>query len=277
MRVLRRAGGAAAVRRGIRFSSSGGRGRVRRCSSRSLQPLCGRGTTELPELITLARELRAQSESEDIGAYAEVLAGASYRGAAGARRALPGRTRVHRRTDRPHFIDKMPNDFLARAMIRLDLATRRSIIDARRHPLARCSVEFQAASTPVASQGFSYDLTDLGRYYRDYVGLMAHFDSLHGRDTLTACPTSAWSRDRNPRSVACSTIADCHSRPVCLRFFENERPVRTASSEQVRQPIFREGIEHWRHFDAVARSTQVGLGPGLDAYPVGPSPDRRSS
>ena len=137
------------------------------------------GTTELPEMITMARELRAQSESEDIGAYAEVLANMSPQALRELGERYLERTRVHRRTDRPHFIDKMPNNFLHVAMIRLALPNAK-IIDARRHPLACCFSNFKQHYA--RGQRFSYDLTDLGRYYRDYVGLMAHFDqALPGR------------------------------------------------------------------------------------------------
>jgi Tfp pilus assembly protein PilF len=226
------------------------------------------GTTELPELITLARELRAQSESEDIGAYAEVLAGMSPQALRELGERYLERTRVHRRTDRPHFIDKMPNNFLHIAMIRLALPNAK-IIDARRHPLACCLSNFKQHYA--RGQRFSYDLTDMGRYYRDYVDLMAHFDhALPGRIHRVLYERMVEDTESEVRRLL--EYCGLPFEAGCLRFFENERPVRTASSEQVRQPIYREGIEHWRHFDEWLGPLKSALGPVLAAWPEAPPP-----
>ena len=226
------------------------------------------GTTELPELITLARELRAQSESEDIGAYAEVLASMGPQALSELGERYLERTRVHRRTGRPYFIDKMPNNFLHVAMIRLALPNAK-IIDARRHPLACCFSNFKQHYA--RGQRFSYDLTDLGRYYRDYVGLMAHFDQvLPGRIHRVLYERLVEDTESEVRRLL--EYCGLPFEAACLRFFENERPVRTASSEQVRQPIYREGVEHWRHFDEWLGPLKSALGPVLAAWPDAPSP-----
>ncbi len=223
------------------------------------------GTTELPELITMARELRAQAESGDIGSYADVLATLSPE----SLRELGGRylerTRVHRKTGRPHFIDKMPNNFLHVAMIRLALPNAR-IIDARRHPMACCFSNFKQHYA--RGQNFSYDLADMGHFYRDYVALMDHFDAvLPGRVHRVFYESVVQDTEAEVRRL----LAYCGLpfEPECLRFFQNERAVRTASAEQVRQPIYRDGLDHWRHFEPWLDPLRQALGPVLAAYPGG--------
>ena len=224
------------------------------------------GTTELPEIITLARELRDLAETDDIGAYSDVLAAMSPEALRGLGERYLERTLVHRKTDRPHFIDKMPNNFLHVAMIHLALPNAK-IIDARRHPLACCFSNFKQHYA--RGQRFSYDLTDLGRYYHDYVMLMAHFDSvLPGRIHRAFYEQLVDDTEAEVRRVL--GYCGLPFEPACLRFFESERPVRTASSEQVRQPIYRDGIEQWRHFESWLDPLRAALGPVLDTYPAVP-------
>ena len=224
------------------------------------------GTTELPEIITLARELRAQSESDGIGAYADVLAAMSPQALRELGERYMERTRIHRKTDRPHFIDKMPNNFLHVAMIRL-APPHAKIIDARRHPLACCLSNFKQHYA--RGQRFSYDLADMGRYYRDYVLLMAHFDA-----ALPDCIQRVfYERLVEDTETEVRRLLEYCGLPFeagCLRFFENERPVRTASSEQVRQPIYRDGMDQWRHYDEWLGPLRAALGPVLDTYPAVP-------
>jgi Tfp pilus assembly protein PilF len=226
------------------------------------------GTTELPEIITLARELRAQSESEEIGAYADVLAGMDPQALRELGDSYLERTHVHRKTDRPHFIDKMPNNFLHLAMIRLALPNAK-IVDARRHPMACCLSNFKQHYA--RGQRFSYDLTDMGRYYRDYIGLMAHFDAaLPGHIHRVFYERIIEDTEGEVRRLL--DYCELPFEADCLRFFENERPVRTASSEQVRQPIYRDGVEQWRHFDEWLGPLKTALGPVLSAFPDAPLP-----
>ena len=226
------------------------------------------GTTELPEMITMARELRDLADSEDIGSYVDVLARMSSQTLSELGERYLERTRVHRKTGRPHFIDKMPNNFLHVAMIHLALPNAK-IIDARRHPMACCFSNFKQHYA--RGQRFSYDLTDLGRFYRDYVDLMAHFDeALPGRIHRVFYERIVEDTEAEVRRLLdhCGLPYE----PGCLRFFENERPVRTASSEQVRQPIYREAMEQWRHYEAWLGPLEAALGPVLDAYPEVPRP-----
>lgn len=224
------------------------------------------GTTELPEIITLARELRDLAETDDIGAYSDVLAAMRPEALRGLGERYLERTLVHRKTDRPHFIDKMPNNFLHVAMIHLALPNAK-IIDARRHPMACCFSNFKQHYA--RGQRFSYDLTDMGRYYHDYVMLMAHFDAvLPGRIHRVFYEQLVDDTEAEVRRLL--DHCDLPFEPGCLRFFESERPVRTASSEQVRQPIYRDGIEQWRHFESWLDPLKVALGPVLDTYPAVP-------
>ncbi|MBN8886519.1 MAG: sulfotransferase [Rudaea sp.] len=217
------------------------------------------GTMELPELTTITRALRRASASREPGAYHDALA----RMDAGELRALGeeylARSAKHRKLGRPYFIDKMPNNFAHAGLIHLILPNAK-IIDARRHPLAcgwSCFRQHFARG-----QNFAYRLTDIGRYYRDYADLMRHFD--------TVLP------GRMHRVVYENMVADteCEVRALLdycglpfedgtLRFFENDRPVRTASSEQVRQPIYKAGVDHWRNYEPWLNPLKEALGTDL--------------
>jgi len=119
-------------------------------------------------------------------------------------------------------------------------------------------------------QNFSYSLDDIGRYYRDYVELMAHFDAaLPGRVHRVIYEDMIDNTESEVRRL----LAYCGLpfEAGCLRFFENSRPVRTASSEQVRKPIYREGIDHWRHYEPWLQALKTALGSVLTSYPKSPS------
>jgi predicted Zn-dependent protease len=221
------------------------------------------GTSELPQIVAIAKDLRDEADSEAAVAYAEVLAG---KGAAELRQLgeqYMARTRIQRKTGRPFFIDKMPNNFLHVGMIHAMLPNAK-IIDARRHPLACCFSNFKQLYA--RGQLFSYDLVDMGRFYSDYVGLMAHFDeALPGRVHRVIYERLVEDTETEVRRLLdyCGLPFD----DKCLRFYDNERAVRTASSEQVRQPIYRGGIDHWRHFDPWLEPLKSALGEVLTAYP----------
>ena len=176
------------------------------------------------------------------------------------------RTRIHRKTDRPFFIDKMPNNFLHIGLVHLVLPNAR-IIDARRHPLACCFSNFKQFYA--RGQRFSYDLTDIGRYYHDYVELMAHFDEvLPGRIHRVIYERMVEDTETEVRRLL--DYLDLPFESGCLRFFENERAVRTASSEQVRQPIYRDGVDQWRHYEKWLDPLKGVLDDVLNAYPAVP-------
>ncbi len=224
------------------------------------------GTMELPEIISIARELRAESETKAAGAYTDVLATLDAARLRELGERFMAETRVYRKTGRPYFIDKMPNNFLHIGMIRLVLPNAK-IIDARRHPLACCFSNYRQHFA--SGQRFTYDLVDLGRYYRDYVELMAHFDAvLPGRIHRVIYERMVEDTESEVRRLL--DYCGLSFEPECLRFFENERAVRTPSSEQVRQPIYREAVDQWRNYDAWLDPLKAALGPVLAAYPDAP-------
>ena len=106
---------------------------------------------------------------------------------------------------------------------------------------------------------------------------MAHFDAVLPGRVHRVFYERHGRRSGSARSAACSTIAACRSRSSCLRFYENERAVRTASSEQVRQPIFSDGVEQWRHFEPWLGPLKAALGPVLEAYPGAPEFEQRAN
>jgi tetratricopeptide (TPR) repeat protein len=209
------------------------------------------GTMELPDIAVLARDI-GRPEGGDIaaggndgpGRYPACLAElpAADIAALGAR--YIERTQRHRRLRRAYFIDKMPNNWIHTGLIHLILPNAK-IIDARRHPMAACFSSFKQHFA--RGQHFSYDLTELGRYYTDYVAMMGHIDTvLPGRVHRVQYENMVTDTETQVRA-----LLDYCGLPFeagCLRFWETERAVRTASSEQVRQPIFREGMDHWRNY-----------------------------
>lgn len=224
------------------------------------------GTMELPDMINLAQELRREADTDDVAVHAEVLASKSAAELQALGEQYIESTRVLRKTDRPLFIDKMPNNFLHVGMIHL-LLPNAKIIDARRHPLGCCFSNFKQYYA--RGQIFSYSLSDMGRFYYDYVDLMAHFD-----DVLPGRVHRVFYEDTvaDTETVVREMLEYCglEYEAECLRFFESERPVRTASSEQVRQPIYRDGVEQWQHYEKWLDPLKRALGEVLDVYPAVP-------
>ncbi len=176
------------------------------------------------------------------------------------------RTRIQRKTARPFFIDKLPNNWAHVLFIHLILPNAR-IIDARRHPLGCCFSNFKQHFA--RGQAFSYGLDDMGRYYADYVRLMAHVDRVvPGRVHRVIYERMVDDTEAEVRAL----LGYCNLpfEDACLEFHKTERAVRTASSEQVRQPIFREGTEAWKPFSQALMPLRDALGPILEAYPDAP-------
>jgi Flp pilus assembly protein TadD len=224
------------------------------------------GTMELPEIISMTRDLRQQADESLTTGYLDVLASMDAHELRRLGEQYIERTRIQRKTAAPYFIDKMPNNFVHLGLIHLALPNAK-IIDARRHPLACCFSGFKQHFA--RGQHFTYSLEDIGHYYRDYVELMSHFDAvLPGRVHRVVYEELVEDTETEVRRL----LAYCGLpfEQQCLRFFENERPVRTASSEQVRQPIYREGVDHWRHYEQWLGPLKTVLGPVLDSYPTAP-------
>ncbi|AHX13035.1 hypothetical protein CH75_07145 [Dyella jiangningensis] len=221
------------------------------------------GTMELPEVTSITRLLREQGDADSAMPYHDVLATLDRDALRELGERYLAHTRIHRKTSAPLFIDKMPNNFMHIGLIQLMLPNAR-IIDARRHPLACCFSGFKQHFA--RGQSFSYSLDDLGRYYRDYVALMGHFDAvLPGRIHRVIYERMVEDTEGEVRRLL--DYCGLPFESSCLRFFENARPVRTASSEQVRRPIYREGVDHWQHYAPWLAPLENVLGTVLGSYP----------
>jgi tetratricopeptide (TPR) repeat protein len=220
------------------------------------------GTRELTVLNAIAQRI-ADFERTRTDRYPEMLRELD----AGELRAIGeeyiARTRPNRRTARPYFIDKTPGNFHHIGLIRLILPNAR-IVDARRHPLG-CGFAVFRQYFP-QRHGFAFDLGEIGRYYRDYVEMMAHFDAVA------------------PGSVHRVLYEDMVERPeaeirrlleylelpfeeACLNFHQTRRAVMTPSAEQVRQPIFTDALGQWRNYEPWLGPLKSALGGVLAAYP----------
>jgi tetratricopeptide (TPR) repeat protein len=224
------------------------------------------GTMELPDVAMLARVVGTRTTRPGSAAYPRALEKFNAEELRGLGERYLSQTRIQRKTPAPFFIDKMPNNFAHTGFIHLMLP-KAKIIDARRHPLGCCFSGFKQHFA--RGQNFSYDLTDIGRYYRDYVELMAHFDEvLPGRVHRVFYENMVEDTEAEVRRLL--DYCGLEFEPGVLRFHENQRAVRTASSEQVRRPIFREGMDQWRHYEPHLDALKRALGEVLDRYPATP-------
>jgi len=211
------------------------------------------GTMELPDIGFIAASL---------GAYPDGAAAVTADQSKALGEGYLASTRPQRKLGRPFFIDKMPNNFQFLGLISMVLPNAR-IIDARRHPLATCFSAFKQHFAQ--GQAFSYDLADLGRYYRDYVDLMAHVDAaLPGRVCRVIYEDMIEDTEGQVRRLL--DHLGLAFEPACLTFYETDRAVRTVSSEQVRRPIFREGLDQWRNYEPWLGPLKDALGPALEGW-----------
>jgi tetratricopeptide (TPR) repeat protein len=223
------------------------------------------GTMELPDLGAMAAELIHKRAGEK--PWPDLLADLDAAGFARLGEEYLARTRYQRKLARPFYTDKAGNNFLYIGFIQLILPNAK-IIDARRHPLACGFSCYKQAFAPGALL-LAYDQTDVGRYYRDYVEVMAHFDRvLPGRvhrifhEHLVQEPETEIRR-----------LLDYCGVPFeeqCLRFHETNRSVRTSSSQQVRQPIQKKKVEVWQHYEAWLGPMKEAFGDVLTRYPAVP-------
>jgi tetratricopeptide (TPR) repeat protein len=221
------------------------------------------GTMELPDLLGLVRELSGRTRRSQPSKYPDALAELEPEALRALGERYLAQTRIQRKTDKPFFIDKMPNNWAHVGLIHLILPNAR-IVDTRRHPLSCCFSAFKQHFA--RGQGFTYSLEDVGRYYRDYAALMAHFDSvLPGRVHRVIYERMVADTETEIRRLLAHCGLEYDAR--CLHFYENDRAVRTASSEQVRSPIFRDAVDHWRHYEPWLGPLRQALGPALDGYP----------
>ncbi|HVH83919.1 MAG TPA: sulfotransferase, partial [Steroidobacteraceae bacterium] len=165
-------------------------------------------------------------------------------------------------TGRPRFIDKMPNNFRHLGLIHLMLPNAR-IVDARREPMACCFGNFKQLFAK--GQEFTYGIEDIARYYRTYLELMRHWERvLPGRVLRVQHEDLVNDLEGNVRRLL--EYCGLGFEPACVEFYRTERSIRTASSEQVRQPIYREGLDQWRHYEPSLESLRAALGDALTRY-----------
>lgn len=224
------------------------------------------GTMELPDIPALALGL-GRGTYDDGRRWIEALADTPPAQLAELGTAFLQRTAVQRKTGKPFYIDKLPNNWLYTAFIRLILPNAK-IIDARRHPLDCCFSNFRQHYAK--GQAFSYGLADVGGYYRDYVRLMAHIDAVQPGRVHRVIHEALLD---NPETAvrAMLTFLDQPFEEACMAFHTNARAVRTASSEQVRRPINRDGVGQWQPYEKWLDPLRQALGPVLGAYPAIPA------
>lgn len=220
------------------------------------------GTMELPDIISISHRIGGSPKGDEPSQYPAILADLSGDQLKKLGEEYIERTRIHR-SGKEFFIDKMPNNFSHIGLI-LAILPNAKIIDARRHPLGCCFSGFKQLFAQ--GQNFTYDIEEIGRYYRDYVDLMDHFDQvLPGRVLRVHYENVVNDTETQVRRLL--NYCGLEFEEQCLRFYETDRAVRTASSEQVRQPIQKTSVEHWRHFEDYLGPLKFALGDLMDKYP----------
>lgn len=221
------------------------------------------GTLELPNILALANRLKRMARGRDTKDYPTILRDLPQEKYEEFGKAFIDDTQIHRQ-GAPFFIDKMPNNFRHIGLIHLILPNAK-IIDARRHPMACCFSGFKQLFAE--GQEFTYGLTQVGQYYRDYVNLMDHWDAvLPGKVLRVQYEEVVADTEGQVRRML--DYLGLSFEEACVEFHKTERSVRTASSEQVRQPIYQSGLEQWRHFEDHLDPLKEALGSVLERYPV---------
>jgi tetratricopeptide (TPR) repeat protein len=219
------------------------------------------GTQELANVQQIVRNLRGRDPDLNNPRYPRILAELSDAEFLALGQQYLAATRVFR-TGKPYFIDKMPNNFRHIGLIHLMLPNAR-IIDARREPMACCFSNLKQLFAN--GQEFTYSIEDIARYYQTYLELMRHWDRvLPGRILRVQHEDVVDDLEGNVRRIL--SFCGLQFEPGCIEFYKTERSVRTASSEQVRQPIFREGLDQWTNFEPWLGPLKAALGDAFNHY-----------
>ncbi|WP_040500843.1 tetratricopeptide repeat-containing sulfotransferase family protein [Henriciella marina] len=219
------------------------------------------GTLELPNILSLAHRLRGRKQVSDRHRYPRILHDLPDEELKGLGEDYITNTAIHRR-GAPFFTDKMPNNFRHIGLISLILPNAK-IIDARREPMACCFSGYKQLFAE--GQEFSYSLEDIGQYYRSYIDLIAHWDEvLPGRILRVQHEDVIDDLEGEVRRLL--DYCGLPFEQACVDFHKTDRAVRTASSEQVRQPISRSGLDQWRNFEPHLGPLKDALGPVLENY-----------
>lgn len=228
------------------------------------------GTHELSDLARIVREIPERLKSRKL--YPETLRDAGADFIADLGKAYLDRTRKYR-TGKPFFIDKNPNNFIQVGLLHRALP-HAVFINARRHPLDSCLGTYKQLFAK--GQPFSYDLVDVGEYYLQYERLMAHWnEALPGKVLDVRYEAVVADLETEVRRM----LAHCGLafEDPCLRYHETDRAVKTASSEQVRQPIYRSSVNLWRNYEAHLGPLVEILQPVLDGMPAADRPESGQS
>jgi tetratricopeptide (TPR) repeat protein len=216
------------------------------------------GTQELSDIQRIVVDLQGREPDLDTPRYPGVLAGMQPEEFLRLGEKYLADTRVYR-TGKPHFIDKMPNNFRHLGLIHLMLPNAK-IIDARREPMACCFSNLKQLFAN--GQEFTYSMTDIARYYRTYLELMRHWDLvLPGKVLRVLHEDVVDDLEGNVRRLL--DFCGLEFEPACVEFHKTERSIRTASSEQVRQPIYREGLDQWKNYEPWLGPLKDALGDTL--------------
>jgi len=222
------------------------------------------GTRELPDIPIMARELVVRPNPLGSQAYPQPVAALDLDEVDALASRYLAQTQMHRPLGKPRFVDKMLSNFVHVGLIQL-MFPAAAIIDVRRHPMGCCFSCYKQLFA--RGLNYTYDLTELGRYYHDYARLMEHFDAVLPRRVH---------RVNYERLVADTPgevrkLLDYCGLPFeedCLQFYKNRRVVQTISSEQVRRPIYTDSVDQWRHYQPWLGPLEAALGDWVERYPV---------
>jgi len=214
------------------------------------------GTMELPNILRFVGDLQGRDPDTHNPRYPAILGQLSAEDFRKLGEKYIADTRIYR-SGKPRFIDKMPNNFRHIGLIHLILPNA-CIIDARRDPMACCFSNLKQLFA--SGQEFTYSIEDIARYYRSYEELMRHWDAaLPGKVLRVQYEHVVEDLETNVRRIL--EFCGLPFEPACLQFYKTERSIRTASSEQVRRPIFKEGVDQWRSYEAWLEPLKQALGP----------------
>ena len=214
---------------------------------------------ELPNILALAHKIDGRRRVGEEARYPANLAELAAEELTGFGEAYIRDTAIHRKTGTPYFIDKMPNNFRHIGLIHLVLPNAK-IIDARRDAMGCCFSGFKQLFAE--GQEFTYGLEEVGRYYKGYVDLMAHWDAvLPGKILRVRYEDVVADLETQVRRIL--DYVGLPFETACLNFHQSERAVRTPSSEQVRQPIFTSGLDQWENYEPYLAPLRAALGSEL--------------
>lgn len=221
------------------------------------------GTMELPNIIATAHRLNGRRLVSQEANYPAILTELTAEHFQKLADAYIKDTAIHRQ-GAPRFVDKMPNNFMHIGLIHL-MFPNAKVIDARRHPMACCFSGFKQLFAD--GQEFTYGIDDIVRYYKCYVSLMTHWDEvLPGKVLRVHYEHVVDDAESQVRRIL--EFLDVPFEEACLSFYQTDRSVRTPSSEQVRQPIYRRGLEYWRNFEPYLDVMKTGLAHEIADYPA---------